>query len=69
MNRLHSKRLTDREQEVFALIGQWLGARDIASQLDLSVKTIETHQARIKEKLGLASGREQVRGAVHWRLL
>ena len=49
------ERLTDREREVFALIGRGLATRDIARQLDLSVKTIETHQARIKEKLGLTN--------------
>ena len=49
------ERLTDREREVFTLMGRGLETRDIAGQLDLSVKTIETYQARIKEKLGLAS--------------
>jgi DNA-binding NarL/FixJ family response regulator len=60
------ERLTDREREVFALIGRGLATRDIARQLDLSVKTIETHQARIKEKLGLTSGHELIRAAVSW---
>ncbi|MGB7219771.1 MAG: response regulator transcription factor [Vicinamibacterales bacterium] len=60
------ERLTDREREVFALIGRGLATRDIATRLDLSTKTIETYQARIKEKLGLASGHELIRAAVAW---
>ena len=60
------ERLSDREREVFALIGRGLGTRDIADQLNLSVKTIETHQARIKEKLGFANARELTRAAVSW---
>lgn len=60
------ERLTDREREVFALIGRGLATRDIARQLDLSVKTIETHQARIKEKLGLTTGHQLIRAAVSW---
>jgi DNA-binding NarL/FixJ family response regulator len=61
-------RLTDREREVFTLIGQGLGPRDIARQLTVSVKTVETHQARIKEKLGLSHVRELTRAAVSWSL-
>ena len=61
-------RLTDREREVFTLIGQGLGPREIARQLTVSVKTIETHQARIKEKLGLTHVRELTRAAVSWTL-
>jgi DNA-binding NarL/FixJ family response regulator len=60
------ERLTDREREVFALIGRGLGTRDIALQLDVSMKTIETYQARIKEKLGLTNGHELIRAAVSW---
>ena len=60
------ERLTDRERDVFALIGRGLATRDIARQLELSVKTIETHQARIKEKLGLTTGHELIRAAVSW---
>lgn len=60
------ERLTDREREVFALIGRGQGTRDIALQLALSVKTIETYQARIKEKLGLTSVRELTRAAMSW---
>ena len=45
-------RLSDRELEVLRLLGKGLGTRDIAQALHLSVKTIETHRAHIKEKLG-----------------
>ena len=62
------ERLTDREREVLTLIGRGLGTRDIARQLTVSVKTVETHQARIKEKLGLAHVRELTRAAVNWGL-
>lgn len=61
-------RLSNREREVFTLIGQGLGPRDIARQLTVSVKTVETHQARIKEKLGLTHVRELTRVAVSWNL-
>lgn len=60
------ERLTDREREVFALMGRGLETREVAERLDLSVKTIETYHARIKEKLGLRSGHELVRAAVEW---
>jgi len=59
-------RLTDRELEVFQMLGQGLGTREIARQLHLSVSTVETHRAHIKEKLGLRSGMELVRRAVTW---
>ena len=50
--------LTDRELEVFRLIGEGHGTRQIADQLHLSVKTIESYQAHIKEKLALRNARE-----------
>lgn len=59
-------RLTDREREVFALIGRGLATRDIADALSLSAKTVETYHARIKEKLGLANGHELMRAAIAW---
>jgi len=59
-------RLTDREREVLALMGRGLGTREVAQQLGLSMKTIETYQARIKEKLGLSNGHELMRVAVSW---
>lgn len=59
-------RMTDREQEVFALIGRGLGTRDIAARLGVSIKTVDSHRARIKEKLGLKSAPELIRAAVSW---
>ncbi|MGA7853445.1 MAG: response regulator transcription factor [Candidatus Acidiferrales bacterium] len=58
--------LTDRELEVFRLIGQGHGTRQIADELHLSVKTIESYQAHIKEKLSLRNARELVQHAIEW---
>jgi DNA-binding NarL/FixJ family response regulator len=58
--------LTDRELEIFRLIGEGHGTRQIADELHLSVKTVESHQAHIKEKLALKSGRELVQHAIEW---
>lgn len=60
--------LSDRELEVFGLIGQGLGPSQIAEQLHLSVKTIETHREKIKKKLSLSSGSELTRQAMQWSL-
>lgn len=60
-------RLTDRELEVFSLIGQGLSTRAIAERLNLSVKTIGTHRERIKVKLRLKNANELLRHAVNWR--
>ena len=59
-------RLSDREFEVFQLVGQGVGSRDIAQRLHLSVKTVEVHRVNIKEKLGLKTATELVRFAVRW---
>jgi two-component system, NarL family, response regulator FusR len=59
-------RLSDRERHVLTLLGKGLSTRDIAGHLELSVKTIESHYAHMKEKLGAASGRELMRLAVAW---
>jgi DNA-binding NarL/FixJ family response regulator len=56
--------LTDRELEVFRLIGEGHGTRQIAEELHISVKTVESYQAHIKEKLSLKSGRELVQRAI-----
>ncbi len=61
-------RLSDRELEVFRLIGGGLGTRQIAEELGLSVKTVESYQAHIKEKLGLQSSRDLVQRAIEWRM-
>lgn len=58
--------LSDRELEVFTLLGKGDGTRDIAEKLNLSVKTIESHRAHIKEKLNLKNATELVRHAVQW---
>ncbi|MBW7909489.1 MAG: response regulator transcription factor [Kiritimatiellae bacterium] len=60
------RQLSDRELEVFRLIGQGLGTREIAGQLHLSIKTIETYRAHIKDKLGLANATQLVRFAAQW---
>lgn len=59
-------RLSDREFEVFQLIGQGKGTRDIAEQLHLSVKTVEVHRANIKGKLQIKTATDLVRAAVRW---
>ena len=58
--------LTDRELHVLQLLGRGLGSRAIAEQLHVSIKTIETYRARLKEKMNLRSGTELVRFAVRW---
>jgi DNA-binding NarL/FixJ family response regulator len=60
--------LTDRELEVFRLIGEGHGTRQIAEELHLSVKTVESYQAHIKEKLSLRSGRELMQHAIQWNM-
>jgi len=60
------ERLSDRELEVYRLLGQGRGTRQIAAELHLSVSTVETHRARLKEKLHLHSAPELVRRAVEW---
>jgi DNA-binding NarL/FixJ family response regulator len=58
--------LSDRELEVFQLLGQGHGTRPIAEQLHLSVKTIETYRAHIMEKLRLNSATDLIRRAAQW---
>jgi DNA-binding NarL/FixJ family response regulator len=60
------ERLSDRELEVFQLIGQGFGTRQVAETLSVSMKTVETHREHIKEKLGVDSTSELVRRAIHW---
>jgi DNA-binding NarL/FixJ family response regulator len=57
-------RLSDREFEVFRLIGRGAGPTEIARQLGVSVKTVETHREHIKKKLALTNGRELLRAAM-----
>jgi DNA-binding NarL/FixJ family response regulator len=58
-------RLTDREAEVLLLVGKGFSTAAIAKNLGLSVKTVETHHAHIKEKLGFSTGKEMVQFATN----
>jgi len=58
--------LSDRELEIFRLIGQGYKPSKIAKSMHLSVKTVETYRARIKEKLNLADADELLRYAIRW---
>jgi DNA-binding NarL/FixJ family response regulator len=60
--------LSDRELEVFDLLGQGLRTRDVAERLCLSVKTIETYRDNIKSKLGLDSSVELIHRATRWKM-
>jgi DNA-binding NarL/FixJ family response regulator len=58
--------LSNRELDVFRLIGQGYGTRQIAETLSMSMKTVETHRLHMKEKLKLATTVELVQRAIHW---
>ncbi len=60
--------LSDRELEVFELLGDGLTSREIAARLHLSVKTVETYREKIKAKLSLKNGSELTRHAIHWAM-
>ena len=60
--------LSDRELEVFRLIGEGHGTRQIAEELHISIKTVESYQAHIKEKLSLRSARELMQHAIEWTM-
>lgn len=60
------EKLSDREFEVFQLIGQGKSTRDIATQLHLSTKTVDVHRSHIKEKLELTDVTALIRHAVRW---
>lgn len=59
--------LSDRELEVFQMVGDGLTTRQIAERLHLSVKTIETHKAHVKEKLNLQTATQLTQHAIHAR--
>ncbi|MBI4226752.1 MAG: response regulator transcription factor [Candidatus Omnitrophica bacterium] len=61
-----AERLSDRELEVFRLLGRGRGTRQIAETLNLSVKTVETYRAHLMAKLQLQSAPELIRHAVEW---
>jgi DNA-binding CsgD family transcriptional regulator len=58
--------LTDRELEILEMIGKGRSSREIATELNLSAKTIESHRLRMKNKMGMKSAAELVRFAVDW---
>jgi DNA-binding NarL/FixJ family response regulator len=58
--------LTDRELEIFQLIGKGRDVREMAQALNVSPKTVETHRTNIKEKLKLKNSREVARIALQW---
>ena len=60
--------LSDRELEAFRMIGDGSSTREIAEALHLSIKTVESYQAHIKEKLALRTGRELQHYAIEWRV-
>lgn len=65
-NRAGTERLTDRELHVLHLLGAGLSTREIATELKLSFKTIETHRENIKRKLGLQTAAALVHYATQW---
>jgi DNA-binding NarL/FixJ family response regulator len=60
------QKLSDRELQVFLQIGRGLGTKEIAENLHLSVKTIETYRSNIREKLDLGTSRDLVKYAIRW---
>ena len=60
------ERLTDRELEVFEMIGHGICSREIAEKLCLSIRTIDAHRSNIRAKLGAKDSTELVRSAVQW---
>jgi DNA-binding NarL/FixJ family response regulator len=60
------ERLTDRELQVFQMIGQWKGTRIVAEELHLSIKTVESYREQIKQKLNLKSAAELMQLARYW---
>jgi DNA-binding NarL/FixJ family response regulator len=59
--------LSDRELEVFRMLGDGIETRKIAEALHISIKTVQVYCARIKEKLGLNNATELLREAVRWK--
>jgi DNA-binding NarL/FixJ family response regulator len=58
--------LSDRELEVFRLLGEGLDTRSVATRLQISIKTVQAYCARIKDKLNLANATELLREAIRW---
>jgi DNA-binding NarL/FixJ family response regulator len=59
-------RLSDRELQVFQLIGAGMGNREVSETLKISPKTVETYRERLKEKLNLADASALAKAATHW---
>jgi DNA-binding NarL/FixJ family response regulator len=64
--RLSFEKLTDRELRVLELLGRGIGTRQIAETLKVSIPTIETYRARIKDKLNLRDANELLQYAIAW---
>jgi DNA-binding NarL/FixJ family response regulator len=60
------ERLSDRELQIFRLLGEGRSTREIAGDLHLDISTVDTYRARLKEKLGLEDARELLRSAISW---
>jgi DNA-binding NarL/FixJ family response regulator len=58
--------LSDRELEVFALLGRGMATRQAAESMNISIKTVQAYCARIKQKLHLSTATELLREAIHW---
>ncbi len=68
-NQLREERLSNRELEIFSMIGRGIKSRIIAQLLQISPRTVDSHRENIKKKLGLGSGNALVQRAVSWVLL
>jgi DNA-binding NarL/FixJ family response regulator len=60
--------LSNRELQIYTLVGQGVATKEIARRLFLSVKTVESHRANIKQKLGVGTATELVAHAVEWHV-
>ncbi len=59
-------RLTNRELEVFTLLGNGMPTREVADQLNISTKTVDSHREHIKSKLGLTNATDLLKHAIQW---
>jgi DNA-binding NarL/FixJ family response regulator len=66
--RLPVEKLSDREFEIFELLGDGLSTQQIAERLHLSMKTMDAHRAKIKEKLKLKTTNEVISYAARWTI-
>ncbi len=61
-----ARMLSDRQLEIFEMVGRGLDSHTMAEKLSLSAKTVDAHKANIRQKLGLGSARELLMEAVRW---